>query len=61
MRKVKTMSVNELSDHTAKSMIVRVTGKRWRTEGGGRRPPRIKWEALQRPDTKEACKENTRE
>ena len=61
VRKVKTMSMNELSDHTAKSMIVRVTGKRWRTEGGARRPPRIKWEALQCQDMKEAYKENTRE
>ena len=61
VRKMKTMSMNELSDHTAKSMIVRVTGKRWRTEGGGGRPPRVKWEALQHMEARETYKENTRE
>ena len=61
VRKVKTMSMNELSDHTAKSLKVRVTGKRWRTEGGGRRPPRIKWEALQCMEKKDEYKDNTRE
>ena len=61
VRRMKTMNECVLSDHTAKSMTVRVNERRWRAIGGERRPPRIKWEALQRIDKREEYKEKTRE
>ena len=58
---MKAMSGSDLSDHVAKSMTVKVYEKRWRMEGGVRRPPRIKWEALQLADKRVEYKEKTRE
>ena len=61
VRRMKAMSVSVLSDHVAKGLTVRVVDRRWRTEGGGRRPPRINWEVLQRVDKREEYKLKTRE
>ena len=61
VRRMKTMDDSELSDHRAKGMKVRVIGRKWRTEGGVKRPPRVKWEALRREETRGEYKERTRE
>ena len=59
---MKAMHASVLSDHRAKGMIVRVVDRRWRTEGGGGgRPPRTKWEALQHTDKREEYKLKTNE
>ncbi|MEL7302028.1 MAG: endonuclease/exonuclease/phosphatase family protein, partial [Pseudomonadota bacterium] len=61
VKRMKAMNASDLSDHAAKSLTVKVCERRWRTVGGGRRPPRIKWEALQRVEKRAEYMEKTRE
>ena len=61
VKRMRTMTKEDLSDHEPKGMTVRVKRKRWRTEGGQRRTPRIKWEALQLGNKREEFKEKTQE
>ena len=58
---MRTMKDSDLSDHRAKGMKVKVIGRKWRTEGGRKRPPRIKWEALRCEEKKIEYKERTRQ
>ena len=61
VKRMRTLRKEDMSDHEPKGMIVRRPMRRWRTEGGRRNTPRIKWEALQRMDKREEYKEKTRE
>ena len=61
VKRMKAMNANVLSDHAAKSLTVNVRGRRWRTEGGERRPPRLNWEVLQRMEKRMEYMEKTRE
>ena len=46
VKRMMTMQKEDMSDHETKCMTVRGVRKRWRTEGGLKRTPRIKGKAL---------------